>query len=79
MTDTPATGPRPGQSTWLGALAAFVERQSLVMMALGFSAGLPFLLVFDTLSAWLRAEPDIARTECPCSASCATRKSRTTV
>jgi PAT family beta-lactamase induction signal transducer AmpG len=24
------------------------------MLALGFSAGLPFLLVFDTLSAWLR-------------------------
>lgn len=38
----------------LGALAAFVERRSLVMLALGFSAGLPFLLIFDTLSAWLR-------------------------
>ena len=25
------------------------------MLALGFSAGLPFLLVFDTLSAWLRS------------------------
>src|SRR5262245_377627 len=35
-------------------LAAFTERRSLVMMALGFAAGLPFLLVFDTLSAWLR-------------------------
>jgi PAT family beta-lactamase induction signal transducer AmpG len=38
----------------LGALSAFVERRSLVMLALGFSAGLPFLLIFDTLSAWLR-------------------------
>ena len=38
----------------LGALMAFVERRSLVMLALGFSAGLPFLLIFDTLSAWLR-------------------------
>ena len=56
MTDTPATGPRSAQSTWVGALSAFVERRSLVMMAFGFSAGLPFLLVFDTLSAWLRAE-----------------------
>jgi PAT family beta-lactamase induction signal transducer AmpG len=36
------------------ALAAFIERRSLVMLALGFSAGLPFLLIFDTLSAWLR-------------------------
>ena len=24
------------------------------MVALGFAAGLPFLLIFDTLSAWLR-------------------------
>jgi PAT family beta-lactamase induction signal transducer AmpG len=35
-------------------LAAFIERRALVMMALGFAAGLPFLLIFDTLSAWLR-------------------------
>ncbi len=33
-----------------------------LMLALGFSAGLPFLLVFSTLSAWLR-EAGIARTE----------------
>ena len=26
----------------------------LVMLALGFAAGLPNLLIFDTLSAWLR-------------------------
>ncbi len=36
------------------ALAIYAERRVLVMLALGFSAGLPFLLVFDTLSAWLR-------------------------
>jgi len=35
-------------------LAAYGERHILVMLALGFSAGLPFLLIFDTLSAWLR-------------------------
>ena len=39
----------------VSALAMFVDRRTLVMLALGFSAGLPFLLVFDTLSAWLRA------------------------
>ncbi len=33
-----------------------------VMLLLGFSAGLPFLLVFGTLSAWLR-EAGISRTE----------------
>jgi PAT family beta-lactamase induction signal transducer AmpG len=33
----------------------FLDRRTLVTLALGFSAGLPFLLVFDTLSAWLRS------------------------
>jgi PAT family beta-lactamase induction signal transducer AmpG len=37
------------------SLAFFVERRALVMLALGFAAGLPYFLVFDTLSAWLRA------------------------
>jgi PAT family beta-lactamase induction signal transducer AmpG len=38
------------------ALAVYTERSTLIMMALGFAAGLPFLLIFDTLSAWLRDE-----------------------
>lgn len=38
----------------LGALAVFVERRALVMLALGFASGLPNLLIFDTLSLWLR-------------------------
>src|SRR5690606_37601465 len=37
-------------------LAVYLERSSLVMIVLGISAGLPFLLIFDTLSAWLRDE-----------------------
>jgi PAT family beta-lactamase induction signal transducer AmpG len=36
------------------ALSVFAERRIFVMLLLGFSAGLPFLLIFDTLSAWLR-------------------------
>jgi PAT family beta-lactamase induction signal transducer AmpG len=40
--------------SFLAALAVYLERRALVMLALGFSAGLPFLLIFDTLSAWLR-------------------------
>ena len=39
----------------LGALGVFAERRTAVMLALGFAAGLPNLLIFDTLSAWLRA------------------------
>ena len=37
------------------ALGVYAERPALVMVALGFSAGLPYFLIFDTLSAWLRA------------------------
>ncbi len=42
------------QPAWLKALGVYLERRTLVMLALGFSAGLPFLLIFDTLSAWMR-------------------------
>jgi len=38
----------------LQALAVYLERRSLVMLALGFASGLPNLLIFDTLSAWMR-------------------------
>jgi PAT family beta-lactamase induction signal transducer AmpG len=49
-----ADGARAGRSV-LSALAVFLDRRTLVMLALGFSSGLPFLLVFDTLSAWMRS------------------------
>jgi MFS transporter, PAT family, beta-lactamase induction signal transducer AmpG len=44
-----------GRRTFLSALAVYTERSALVMVALGFSAGLPYFLIFDTLSAWFRA------------------------
>jgi len=40
--------------TWGQAFAVYFERPVLSMLFLGFSAGLPFYLVFSTLSAWLR-------------------------
>ena len=43
-------------SNWRAAVGAYKHRRVIAMMFLGFSAGLPFLLVFSTLSAWLRAE-----------------------
>ncbi|MEQ9361821.1 MAG: MFS transporter, partial [Rhodospirillales bacterium] len=42
---------RPG---WADALAGHVRRPALIQLFLGFSSGLPYLLVFSTLSAWLR-------------------------
>ena len=51
-------GARPG---WLQSLKVYLEPASLRMLSLGFSAGLPLLLVFGTLSFWLR-EAGINRT-----------------
>jgi MFS transporter, PAT family, beta-lactamase induction signal transducer AmpG len=42
------------QPSTTAGIAVFFERRMLVMLALGFAAGLPNLLIFDTLSAWLR-------------------------
>lgn len=40
--------------SWKQSFVAYTRPQVLGMSFLGFSAGLPFLLVFSTLSAWLR-------------------------
>ncbi|MYL24541.1 MFS transporter [Halomonas alkaliantarctica] len=47
--------PNP-QRSWRAALAIYWQAPVLTMLFLGFSAGLPFLLVFSTLSAWLRSD-----------------------
>jgi MFS transporter, PAT family, beta-lactamase induction signal transducer AmpG len=44
------------ERSWLDALKVYAQPSVLSMVFLGFSAGLPFLLVFSTLSAWLRDE-----------------------
>jgi PAT family beta-lactamase induction signal transducer AmpG len=45
----------PARRTFLSSLGVYAERPALVMIVLGFSAGLPYFLIFDTLSAWFRA------------------------
>jgi len=50
-----------GPRAWLPALAVYREPPVVRMLFLGFSAGLPLLLVFGTLSFWLR-EAGIDRT-----------------
>ncbi len=40
--------------SWKVSLAAAKQRQVLNMLFLGFSAGLPILLIFSSLSLWLR-------------------------
>lgn len=47
--------------SWAQQLALYTERRVLTLLALGFSSGLPILLVFGTLSFWLR-EAGVSRT-----------------
>ena len=54
MTTAPASG-------WLQALRVYTHPRVLGMLSLGFSAGLPLLLIMGTLSFWLR-EAGIDRT-----------------
>ncbi len=46
--------------TWGDTLKAWLQPQAIAMLFLGFTAGLPILLIFSTLSVWLR-EAGIAR------------------
>lgn len=45
---------QPAKLTWLQTLKVYTEAPTLRMLTLGFSAGLPLLLVLGTLSFWLR-------------------------
>ena len=51
----------PERRDWRATLATYSHPRVISFLFLGFSAGLPFLLVFSTLSAWLR-EFGISRT-----------------
>ena len=52
---TSTTAPSPAaRPPWRQTLRVYLEPASLRMLTLGFSAGLPLLLVLGTLSFWLR-------------------------
>lgn len=42
------------ETSWSNAFTVYLNRRVIAMFMLGFSAGLPFPLVFSTLSTWLR-------------------------
>jgi PAT family beta-lactamase induction signal transducer AmpG len=52
LTQLPAAPPRA--SGWLDAILVYARPRMLSMLALGFSSGLPFMLIYNTMSAWLR-------------------------
>ena len=41
-------------NSWLASVKEYLHPRVFAMLFLGFSAGLPFLLVFSTMSVWLR-------------------------
>ncbi len=51
---------RSSTFSWRDSFRVYSQPRVLALLFLGFSAGLPFLLVFSTLSAWL-ASADISR------------------
>jgi PAT family beta-lactamase induction signal transducer AmpG len=51
---TSPSRPPDGHRTWREAVLALLRPPVLRMLFLGFSAGLPILLIFSTLSVWLR-------------------------
>jgi PAT family beta-lactamase induction signal transducer AmpG len=54
---------KPGLGQRLADIwTVYTERRVLIILLLGFSSGLPFMLVFGTMSAWLRSA-GISRTE----------------
>jgi len=42
------------QTSWREALVTYTRPAALALLLLGFAAGLPYMLVFSTLSVWLR-------------------------
>src|SRR6266702_5723524 len=50
MQNQPHNKDMPG---WRRSLAAYTDRHVLQVLALGFSSGLPLMLTYLTLSAWL--------------------------
>lgn len=62
MSNVSAPAATPAETrNWRESLLVYRKPRVIGMLFLGFSAGLPFLLVFSTLSAWLRTY-EVSRT-----------------
>lgn len=59
--EIPLPAPAKAKIAWRDVWRVYTEAATFRMLLLGFSAGLPLLLVFGTLSFWLR-EAGIDRT-----------------
>lgn len=46
--------PPVAKKSWGEAAKAYLDRRAIIMLFLGFAAGIPILLIFSSLSLWLR-------------------------
>ena len=53
MKESSSTTEGQAATNWRRSVAAYTDRRVLQVLALGFSSGLPLLLTYSTLSAWL--------------------------
>jgi PAT family beta-lactamase induction signal transducer AmpG len=53
MKELPRINEVHARTNWKRAIAAYTQPRVLQVLALGFASGLPFLLTYSTLSAWL--------------------------
>lgn len=54
MTAVNPVPPIPEKKSWGSAAKAYLDRRAIIMLLLGFAAGIPILLIFSSLSLWLR-------------------------
>src|SRR5215467_12289494 len=54
MTATPETTPAPARSSFAETLAVYLKPRVLIVMLLGFSGGVPIVLIGSTLQAWMK-------------------------
>ena len=56
MSVTPPATPHGivAKKSWSEAAKAYLDRRAIIMLFLGFAAGIPILLIFSSLSLWLR-------------------------
>lgn len=63
MTSDTTTAAAPAEKrNFVDAVKTYLTPRGLVMLVFGFSSGLPFYLIFQTLSIWLREE-NVSRSE----------------
>ena len=54
VTSAPDKSTGKPKKSWFEAMIAYLDPRAIIMLLLGFAAGIPILLIFSSLSLWLR-------------------------